>query len=247
MACIPGATFTFSEDDPAGTKTRVATVKTFYLDLTEVTFGAFTECVEQGRCSPPDPPSTEEPSCVWGTDAPADYPVNCVTWFAARDYCLWRHKRLPTEEEWDYAARRGTTANPWGDAPATHAQLNLLGDEWTGGASAFGNDGFVYLAPVGSYPLGATPEGIQDLGGNVWEFTESKYCPYPQSPCSSCPLDEVCDNPCDACPDLPHQWVHRGGGWADYPDANRRWLRWRGYAVGGGRSGVVGFRCAKSR
>lgn len=53
----------------------------------------------------------------------------------------------------------------------------MLGDEWTGNKTWFGNDGFLYLAPVGSFPSGGTADAIMDLAGNVWEFTESRYCP----------------------------------------------------------------------
>ena len=246
MTCIPSASFIFDEDDPAGPKTREATVNSFYIDLTEVTFGEYERCVDAGHCTPAAPPEPNFPQCVWGTDSSKDLPINCVNWLQAKNFCAWLGKRLPTDEEWDYAARRGASENPWGPSLPSAERLNLRGDEWTASKSWFGNDGFVYLAPVGSYPSGGTADGIMDLAGNVWEFTESRYCPQPESPCNSCALDEACEYRCDACPDNTGYWVLRGAGWSDLPDDFKNRLHWRGLAENEGYAEHVGFRCAKT-
>jgi formylglycine-generating enzyme required for sulfatase activity len=95
------------------------------------------------------------------------HPVNEVTWQGAREYCAWRGARLPTEAEWEAAARgREGRIYPWGNAPPT-ADRAVFG-RGRGGT-----------APVGSHPAGATPEGVHDLAGNVAEWTSSSYLPYP--------------------------------------------------------------------
>ncbi|MFB6300757.1 MAG: formylglycine-generating enzyme family protein [Halobacteriales archaeon] len=97
----------------------------------------------------------------------ADHPVNEVTWYGAQRYARLRGVRLPTEVEWE-AAARGTTGRlyPWGDAEPTQER------------AVFGQ-GSGETAPVGSHPKGATPTGIHDMAGNVSEWTLSLYRPYP--------------------------------------------------------------------
>jgi len=135
-------------------------VAEFRMDLTEVTVAAYRACVDAKKCSAPD---TFHAACNWGRAGQDRHPVNCVTWDQAREFCNWAGKSLPTEAQWEYAAR-GTDGRtyPWGNDEPTNRAC-WLRREWRG------------TCEVGSFSPGDSPFGVKDMAGNVFEWTESHY------------------------------------------------------------------------
>ncbi len=156
----------------------------FRIDRTEVTVANYRQCVEAGVCVTPD--VEVMPSCNWSMEGRDDHPVNCIDHTRAHAFCAWAGKRLPTEREWEYAARGSEGRRyPWG---AEEPGANLL--NW--------NSLVETTTVVGSYPVGATPDtGLFDMAGNVWEWTASIWC-------SSHAATAACD---------PSRYVTRGGSW----------------------------------
>jgi formylglycine-generating enzyme required for sulfatase activity len=160
------------EEQPA----HRVTVAAFEMDRTEVTVASFAACVKAGACTVPGPvnsghpgPDTEKPTwCNWGNPNKSKHPVNCVSWYQANAFCEWAGKRLPTEEEWEYAARGPEEREyPWGN----RLQRNLCWNRyfyWNISASKG-------TCAVGSFPADRTPSGLLDMAGNVEEWTASGY------------------------------------------------------------------------
>ena len=153
----------------AGTFTMEAgqvTVAAYCMDRTEVTTAAYATCVESGKCTA----ATTSGSCNAGVAARGDHPINCVNWNQATAYCEAQGQRLPTEEEWEYAAR-GTDGRvyPWGNAEPA-GQLC-----WTGEGNSLGKGKRQSTCAVASFPTGNSPFGLSDMSGDVWEWTSSAY------------------------------------------------------------------------
>ncbi len=132
------------------------------LDVSEVTVASYGDCVNAGVCTLP----RTDGACNWGKADRADHPINCVTWYQAEAYCVWRGARLPTQGEWTWFATNGhATTQPWGDAPVS-CDVAILDD----GGAGCGRNG---TWPVCSRPAGNTRGGHCDLVGSVWEWTAS--------------------------------------------------------------------------
>ena len=160
MVGIPAGTFTMG-DDVDTSKAGQVTVEAFCMDRTEVTTAAYATCVKTGKCT-----GFDYPWCNSGVAGRGNHPINCVYWNQATAYCEAQGQRLPTEEEWEYAAR-GTDGRvyPWGNAePAGQLCWDRYGEGKPNSTCA-----------VGSFPKGNSPFGLSDMSGNVWEWTSSAY------------------------------------------------------------------------
>ena len=156
-------------------------LSSYYIDQYEVTNQSYAGCVAAGACSAPVRNISKTRGDYYNDSRYADYPVIYVTWDMAQDYCAWRGGRLPTEAEWERAAR-GDDGRifPWGnffdgsllnfcDANCTTLDSTL---DWFNPAY---NDGYADTSPVGTYGDHGHPFGLYDLGGNVWEWVYDWY------------------------------------------------------------------------
>jgi len=207
----------------------------FWIDQTEVTNGQYRRCVEAGACDPPAESGSSTHDSYYGHSAYDDYPVIYVSWHQAAAYCAWAGARLPTEAEWEYAARgpQGRVF-PWGDA-FDGTWLNYCDanceEDW---ADETVDDGYADTALVGSFLAGASWCDAQDLAGNVWEWVadwhDSDY--YDRLPSQ---------NPTG--PSSGEYKVLRGGSWNSVPHHVRSANR-----LGHDPDctiNLVGFRCAR--
>lgn len=185
----------------------------FEIDRTEVTQDEYAACVGAQICS--------VPSCEWDCAA-TDLPAGCIEWAQAKAYCVWAGKRLPTEAEWEKAAR-GTDGRkyPWGNEDADCTRANMSG---------CGN----HADDVGSHPSGASPYGALDMAGNVVEMVADWYDAafYKASPATD-PTGPASGN----------RYVGRGGGYLSEAVWQRTSSRdWYDLTD---ESSPLGFRCAR--
>lgn len=205
----------------------------FWIDQTEVSNDMYRQCVEEGICEAPLACDAGEPT--YDDPSKSDHPVVCVDWEASVTYCAWAGARLPSEAEWEYAARGPDRQRyPWGDQ-LDGDRLNMCDSncefEW---ADMEIDDGYPFTAPVGSYQAGASWCGGLDLAGNVWEWVQDWYGEYPSSA-------QV--NPTGPSYFTAYR-VIRGGSWVNTRIYVRSALRL--YESPDGRDNTAGFRCASS-
>jgi len=199
MVFVPAGEFIMGSPEGEGDDDehpqRTVYLDAFYIGKYEVTNAEYKECVDAGACDPPSLNSSNTRDSYYGNPEYDNYPVIYVSWYDAQAYCDWKGVRLPTEAEWEKAAR-GTDGReyPWGNEAPDETKLNYdqnIGD----------------TTEVGSYPDGASPYGAMDMAGNVYEWVADWYDPdyYRKAP------DR---NPQG--PDSGDSRVLRGGSWYHY-------------------------------
>ncbi|MBI5301957.1 MAG: SUMF1/EgtB/PvdO family nonheme iron enzyme [Chloroflexi bacterium] len=228
MVYVPAGEFTMGGNDNGDEKPpHPVYLDAFWMDKHEVTNALYKKCVDAGKCSAPSERNSYTRESYYGDARYDNFPVIYVSWSAASAYCAWAGRRLPTEAEWEKAAR-GPAASagdrriyPWGNT----FDKNLLN-------SSEGGKGDT--TAVDSYPNGASPYGALNLAGNVWEWVADWYDPnyYSNAPRN---------NPKG--PDAGQQRVLRGGSWYYNQFSVRAAVRYI-YLPDSG-SFLVGFRCAQ--
>jgi formylglycine-generating enzyme required for sulfatase activity len=201
MALIPAGCFDMGDHFDEGSPNElpvhnVCITSDFYMDVHEVTNAEYAACVSGGGCTTPSSSSSITRGSYYGNQTYDNFPVIYVSWNQATAYCAWAGKRLPTEAEWEYAARGGLAGKryPWGDGiSGTDANYMFSGDPWESDTSEV-----EYYAANGY--------GLYDMAGNVWEWVNDWYQSdyYSSSPANDPPG-----------PASGTYRVLRGGGWSD--------------------------------
>ena len=225
MVEIPAGEFQMGKDDDLigdDSPRHTVYLDTYWIDQTDVTNAMYALCVRAGKCTFT---IQHAPTAVHFDDPDyADHPVVYVTWYQAVDYCNWAGRRLPSEAEWEKAAR-GTDGRPfpWGKKPVNSTLANY-------------NDTLGDTSSVGSYPAGASPYGLLDMAGNVRQWVADWFDAlfYRNSPLQN-PLG----------PGMGDKRVLRGGSFKDPANGVRVTTRFEHEPGSAGMN--RGFRCASSQ
>ncbi len=267
-AFIPGGKFfmgTTNEKLKISQPEHKVTLSPYCMDVFEVTERDYKACSDSGDCkrakTAPEFPKPEKQSdedftrrsvaayaefCNFDKPGREDHPINCVSWSLADNYCKVHYKgRLPTEAEWEFAARGSDGRKfPWGDEIGTDKEhMNAAGLEFSAWQKSKGldeshrmfdqDDGYAGTAPVGSFKKGVTKFGLYDMVGNVWEWTNDRFATYPTGEATDptgAPVGET--------------RAIRGGG---FNGGYESWLdpAFRYFMDANAASHGIGFRCAK--
>ncbi|HQM86030.1 MAG TPA: formylglycine-generating enzyme family protein, partial [bacterium] len=240
MITIPAGTFSMGCNNAVDSECAAdevpyheITVSEFRIDKFEVTVSSFRKCITAGSCNNADSQkphfntTTSDESCNLGANDKEMHPMNCVSWYGAKAYCEWLGKRLPTEAEWEKAARGDDGRKyPWGNSGLSCDNAVIYDGCGTGTTMV-----------VGSKPGGASPYGVEDMVGNVWEWVNDWYDEYYYTATSN-------EDPIG--PESGTYKVLRGGAWMDsYDKTSDRRTSVRSKHYPNLRQSARGFRCAK--
>ena len=216
-------------------------LSSYVMDKFEVPVELFELCMAENVCTNDDPEkphyrtSAEFDKCNIGNPDRKNHPANCVTWYGAKAYCEWLGKRLPTEAEWENAAKSGRVQiYPWGNNPAASCDNTVMKGEANGCGSNT-------TSPIGSKASGISEHGIFDLSGNVSEYTEDWY----EKKFYSTEEASLQDTQGPAEPEKDKYKVIRGGSYI-YGENHAR-SSFRGSAKLDAMDTDFGFRCVSSK
>ena len=240
MVFVPGGEFMMGSPDGVGEDDEHPRHKvkldSFWIDRTEVTNRMYANCVNSGGCTAPQELGAFSQASYYDDPRYANYPVIYVNWNQAATYCKWVNRQLPSEAQWEYAAggAHGFTY-PWGNDFS--CRYGNFDDETEKDdhlvAGGLNCDGYPALAPVGSFPAGASPFGALDMAGNVWEWVADWYGVYSASSLTD-----------PAGPKTGEFRLVRGGSWLSSIIGLRVADRIREYPYAA--DYTLGFRCADS-
>jgi serine/threonine-protein kinase len=237
MVYVPPGAFVMGHNDGMPDERpsrRVQLNEGFWIDQYEVTTERFQQCVQAGACPHPTKVSTK---CNWGVSGKQQHPINCISWIEASQYCKWANKELPTEAQWEKAARStDQRLYPWG---ASNPDPLRIGRIYTADDAAKHSDKHQPTEVVGDRPVGAGPYGTQGQIGNLYEWVADCYEAdfYSKSP-SINPYNDSCNTQTD------QQRVVRGGRKPARNDEDLR-LTYRNAYSASTRSIWLGFRCVR--